>query len=253
MKYNAKKWLWVSVIIIALLAVIIGYKNGYRVTSNLTLGKLGEVNMTIPLTGTDIYIDQSSKITTTKDSELVTIPFSPSKHSVIVSRTGYYPWKKDFVVPSGGELTLQPIFATQNASGLLITTSDPEYYKIRNSIIANKLPTKSAPIYSKDKTVSLWMDDNAIIINQTNPLADQINTEYKLIQPDNIISSVDFYKERNNAVIFSLKDAIYILETDKTSGQNFIPLYKGTEPAFIKVDANSIYVLDGKNLMQVVI
>jgi hypothetical protein len=94
--------------------------------------------------------------------------------------------------------------------------------------------------------IKLWLEDNTIITSKNN-------LETKVIQPDTIVRNVAFYKDRTDAVIFSLNNAIYVIETDNSGLQNFLPIYKGQEPDFITLDQNSIYVLDGQNLMQIAI
>ena len=53
--------------------------------------------------------------------------------------------------------------------------------------------------------------------------------------------------------MFSIYNNIFVIDTEKDGTQNFLPLYKGQSPSFIKTDPNFIYVLDGQALMQVVI
>ena len=74
-----------------------------------------------------------------------------------------------------------------------------------------------------------------------------------VIQPDTIIRNVDFYKDRSDAVIFSTADTVYVIEINIEGIQNFMPIYKGKNPYFIKNDSNSIYVEDGNSLLQVAI
>ena len=90
------------------------------------------------------------------------------------------------------------------------------------------------------------IEDNAIITK----IGDMIQT---VIQPDTIIRNVDFYKDRSDSVLFSMNGSIYVIEIDKQGTQNFIPVFAGKSPAFVKYDVNSIYVLDGDTLMQVAI
>lgn len=240
------KYFWIVVLIIAVILSCVVYFLGYRFKDNFTLGKSGTLTLTIPLPETSIFIDNSQKIVTTKENENVTVSLSPKTHSVIIGRDRYFPWTKDFVVPSKGNVTLSPIFVSQNASGELITQKDPEYWKIRNRIIRDVLPTKNNPILSSDGKTSLWIDDNAILVTTGS-------TTTKVIQPDTVIKNVSFYKNRSDAVIFSTANSVYVIETDTSSAQNFMPIYRGTSPAFIKDSPDFIYILDSENLMQVII
>lgn len=240
------KYIWGGIVISILLIIILGYNLGYRLKDNLTVGKIGELTMSIPMPLTHIYIDSSKKIETKKDNEEVNIKLSPKSHSIIVARDGYFPWTKTFTIPSGSKIKLEPMFVSQNASGQIITQKDPEYWKIRGDVYRNILPTEKYPISSKDKTATLWVNNNTIYIKVAS-------STIKVIQTETPIRNVAFYKERVSAVIFSTSDSVFVIETDTKSEQNFMPIYRGTKPIFISNDPNFIYVLDGENLMQVII
>ena len=233
-----------SLVIFILISIFFTYHLGYRLKDNFTIGKIGHLNISIPFPLTSIYIDNSHKIETSIENEAVTVPLSPKTHSIIVAREGYFPWTKSFSVPSNGNITVSPIFVSQNPSGVIITQRDPEYWEIRSSIIRYLTPTKNYPLLSSDKKTSLWIDDNAIYVKTGENVT-------KVMQPDNIVRNVSFYKDRNDVIIFSIANSIFVIETDTTSTQNSMPVYRGTEPNFVKADQNFIYVLDGDLLMQV--
>lgn len=242
-----KKSLYAFVFIVLVLFVgIFFYSKGYRVTKRLTFGKIGTVKIIIPEKGTSLFIDQSKKIVTSRDLEEVAVSFSPTKHSIIVSNEKYYPWKKDFNVKSGETISFSPIFVNINPTGQIITKQDPEYIKIRNQILLDPLPTEKNPRISKDEKTRLWLEDNGIV-------ASMGSTTTKVIQADTIIRNLNFYKERNDAVIFSTDVGIYVVEVTNEEEKNFMPVYKGQSPAFVITDNNFIYVLDSEILMQVVI
>ncbi len=250
MDRNAKgKIIYIIVGVAALLLVsgVVAYRSGYRFQSNFLIGKVGTLEVTLPFSQTSIFIDDDQKITTTKDNEPVSVTLSPADHRIIISHESYFPWTKNISVPSGGKVSISPIFVPQNTSGQIITNKDPEYAKLRRMIVLNPLPTENSPITSADNSVKIWLDDNAIVA-QTGS-----STPTVVIQPDTVIRGVHFYKDRNDAVIFSTLNTIYVIEIDTENTQNFIPVYRGQSPSFIKLDADSIYVLDGNILMQVVI
>ena len=246
MGQNAKKYKWLGIFLLLLIIISGGYALGFRLGGKYLIGKVGVVSMTIPTQNTSIYIDESNKITTSKINEEVKTEVSPGEHTFIVSGNGYFPWKKSIDVANGAKVSLSPIFVSTNTSGLLIGQSDPEYQKIINSISKNIVPTKTSPKISNDGTTSVWVEDGAIV-------AKVVNDIHVVIEPQTIIRNVDFYKDRSDAVIFSTSDSVYVIEISKEGTQNFIPIYKGTSPAFVTVDTNSIYVSDEKSLMQVAI
>ena len=247
-KIQENKFLYGAIVLVIFIIIltIFGFKKGYRFQENFMVGKVGVVSLEIPLAQTNIFIDDTKKVTTSKEGELVEISLSPREHTVIVSRDGYFPWKKDFVMESGGNIKFSPVFVSSSPSGTIITKSDPEFWKIINKIITDILPTKEAPRISKDGSVKLWIEDNAVIVEVAS-------TTTTVIQPDPVIRNLYFYKDRSDVVIFSVSSAIYAIEVNKEGTQNFLPIYKGINPSFIEDNLNNIYVLDGETLMQVVI
>ena len=243
---NRKFLLTGSAVILIIFLVWLGYYKGYRFENNFMIGKVGTVSMEIPFPQTNIFIDESEKIITSKENQTVIFSLSPRDHSVIVSRDGYFPWKKDFSMPSAGSITLSPIFISQNTSGVIITKIDPEYWKIRNQITSDKLPTKSKTRLGSDNLTEIWIDNNAIIAKVREKI-------YTVIQPETAVKNLDFFKDRTDSVVFSTGTGIYMIEISKLGTQNFIPIYKGQNPYFIRGESNYIYVLDGETLMQVVI
>jgi hypothetical protein len=251
---NKKVSVLIFIAVLLVITSLFGYQKGYRIKNNFGIGKVGTVFVETRFPNTSIFIDESEQITTTKENEVTSITFSPRRHSIIVSGEGFYPWKKDFTVPSGGELILRPVFVAQSPSGLIITKRDPEYTQIRNNIIKSIVPSKGIPKASEDGSALLWLEDNAVMLelarenSSTTPRVSKI-----VIQPDTVVKNVDFYKDRSDVIIFSTTNAIYAIDSDSTGGQNFLPIYKGQDPNFVRNNDDSIYVLDGENLMEIYI
>jgi hypothetical protein len=111
------------------------------------------------------------------------------------------------------------------------------------------LPTKEKPLASKDGKKLLWIEDNTILVAD----ADATNSAKIVIQPDTIVKNAAFYEDRDDVVLFSSSSAVYAIDADKTGGQNFVPVYAGESPDFISGGEGFIYVLDGSNLMEVII
>ena len=240
------KLIWIAIIIFIFVGGLTAYFFGYRFTKNLSIAKSGYLTIKAPLSNTFVYIDNNEKIQTQKDNEEIKVMLSPEVHTIIVGRDRYFPWTKSLEVEPDKEIKINPLYVSENASGQMITKNDPEYWKIRNQITSNKLPTEKTPIISPDNKYSLYVADNTVI-------AKVGTTTMNVIKPETPIKNVSFYKDRSDAVVFSTGNGVFVIEIDTNSYQNFMPIYKGTKPFFIKNDANSIYILDGEALMQVVI
>lgn len=245
-KQNKSVYTYTFVAVLILVLVFVIYKKGYRFTENFMLGKAGTLSLQIAMPLTNVFIDENNKIVTDKDNEVVEVTLSPRNHTVIVSREGYFPWKKDIKMQSEGKINFSPVLVSSNPSGNIITKQDPEFWKIRNKIITDALPTKESPRISKDGKAKLWIEDNGV-------MAEIEGKTYTVIQPEPEVRNLYFYKNRTDVIIFSINNAVYAIEVDKKGTQNFLPIYKGMSPSFIEGDNSFIYVLDGEALMQVFI
>ncbi|KND51119.1 MAG: hypothetical protein AB198_01720 [Parcubacteria bacterium C7867-003] len=233
-------------VVLVIVLILSGFIFGYRIVNGFKIAKVGQLTLEIPLPDTLIFIDESKKILTTKENEIVKVSLSPKKHSVIVSTDNHYPWKKDFVVESNGVVKLSPIFVSQNPSGSIVTKNDPEYYKIVSAINKNTPPTNRNPKKSKDESAELWLEDNTVMVK----IGDKI---FDVVKPLEDIKNLEFYKDGNEAVVFSAGNGVYVIEIDKNGPQNFMPIYKGQNPIFTKDNPNYVYIIDSGILMQVVI
>ncbi len=231
---------------IVVLVFIILYSLGFRHSSGLKFGKVGTVYINTPLVSTSVFIDKSKKIITTKDNETIEVKLSPKKHTIIVSRDSYFPWKKDLEIKSNSKVELTPLFVSQNPSGNIIGTLDPEYWSIINKIRNNIAPTEDKPLKSSDEKVLVWVNDGTIFTKIENVETEVINVVTQ-------VKNVSFYKNRTDAIIFSTTIGVYVVELSKDGGQNFMPIYKGQNPYFASDNPGYIYVQDANILMQVVI
>ncbi len=143
MKNNVKKWSWLIVCLGIIAIVCIGYAGGYRIGS-FGIGKIARVEISIPTIGTDVFVDQSTHIITSKVNESVHFDVAPSTHQIIVAGKSQYPWMKNITPASGEKITINPLLVSQNTSGVMITNRDPEYTSLRNQILNGKLPTKDS-------------------------------------------------------------------------------------------------------------
>jgi hypothetical protein len=164
-----------------------------------------------------IFIDDQRKIA--EQDINPQFDLKEGKHVIVMARNNFWPWIKEVDIKKQRISTVQPFFIPQNTSGILIGETDPEYSRI----------------------ISLFQGN--LIATSTMDRITEVN--YKL---KSSITSIDFYKDRQDIVVISSGDGIYALEIG--SGiQNFQPIYKGKKPVFKKRDSSSIYVLDDNNLM----
>jgi len=233
--------LFIAIVVIIMLAL------GFRLQPNMTVSKNGTLEVTFPLASTTLYVDNKKVNTAGNAGEVITKSLSVKTHSVIVARAGYLPWAKDIAIRPNETTVIKPIFVTQNATGQIVTKNDKDYWTLRNQIQSTVLPTETNPKIQNG--IALWLAGNTVYVKEN----DSIKT---IITPLDTIRSLDFYKDRTDVIVFASDSGVYALEAISDAANNkanFFPVYTGTKPIFLKTDPTFLYVLDGENLLQVVI
>lgn len=222
---------------------------GYRLQPNFSIAKNGSIEAVIPLINTTIFVDNTEVLTTTEENQTVRIPLRAKEHSIIIGRDGYFPWAKTVFVPAATTTKIQPMFVTQNATGQIVTQNDSQYWSLRGQIQNTIVPTRENPL--TEGTTSLWVENNTVY---TKDLVTE--KTISIITPVDTIRGVSFYKDRTDVIVFASDNGVYALEALENAANNnanFFPVYKGVSPIFQKTDPSFLYVLDGENLMMVVI
>jgi len=243
----AKKHPYLLGAIIVSIAAIVGLALGYRIQPNMRIAKNGTLEITLPLRGTVVYSDDKKLITTVEENETVRISLPVKTHDIIIGREGYFPWMAQATIQPAQTLILTPFFVTQNTTGQIITRTDAQYWNIRSQVINTKIPTEATPKTLRD--VSIWITDNTIYLKKDNQVQE-------IITPEDTVRSLDFYKDRTDIIVFATDTGVYAMDAVEDALNNvvnFYPIYKGVNPLFQKTDNSFLYVLDGENLMMVVL
>ncbi|MBU1557615.1 PEGA domain-containing protein [Patescibacteria group bacterium] len=171
----------------------------------------------------NIFIDGEDKGFSEITKEGQTVELKEGSHSIILSQENYWPWAKEIQISKQQTTDIYPFFVPINSSGFIIPNTDPEY----SNIMA---------MFWKKIHIDWEMDENT----------PEIIKEFK-----EEIRASDFYKDRTDVIIVAVQNGIFALEIDNGFMPNFQPIYKGTEPTFVKNGNNSLYVKDGELLMEV--
>ena len=170
-----------------------------------------------------IFIDEEDKGSLNIEDQKNGLKIKKGEHSIILSKEGYWPWVSIINIERKQTINIYPFFIPKSSSGYIIPEEDPEYYSI-----LDRFWTKTHINWEKNE-----------------------NTPKIVSGFESEIRASDFYKERQDVIIVAVENGIYALEINSSTTPNFQPIYKGTEPTFVKKDGNSIYVKDGEMLMEV--
>lgn len=238
MKNKAKQYIF-SLLVLAILAFSFYF---------FILNRKVKLSVVTYLPNTQVIINREKSIFNSEENKIITTSLKKGDYEIIVAKEGYFPWTKNIEIQDT-DIILEPFMVSQYPSGQIITENDPEYLDIRNKILSKKIPTENNPISSKDETTKVWVSDNKEIFFNKN------NKTGLIIKSETPIKNVEFYKDRNDVVLFSTEKGVYAMDIYESYGvRNFMPVYTGTDPNFIEGnDPNFIYVKDTNSLMIVVI
>ncbi|MFA7216815.1 MAG: PEGA domain-containing protein [Candidatus Paceibacterota bacterium] len=238
MKNKAKQYTF-----IALVLVIIVFSLYFFVFNR----KLN-LNIVTYLPNTQVIINREKSIYNSEENKIITTSLKKGDYEIIVAKEGYFPWTKKIELEDK-DVTLEPFMVSQYPSGQIINENDPEYFDIKNKISTEKIPTLDNPKISKDNSTKIWVSNKDEISFKTDSGSGLI------IKSDTPIKNVEFYKDRNDVIIFSTEKNVYAMDIyDSYNIRNFMPVYTGTDPDFITGDdPNFIYVKDTNSLMIVMI
>lgn len=181
------------------------------------------------------------------------------RHVVIVNKEDYWPWTK--VIEVDDATTLTAFLTPKFAIGDDIEPSDPRYTDIFDAVRATTLPTKETKLNSEDGSISIWAEGGNIFAeaqDTTIPewFCDSHTTCDRQKQVMSLegssVNALQFYKGRNDVVIFSRPGAIYVVDIETRGVQNLQQLYVGgTAIQFLpSEDTEHLYVYDGTSLLE---
>lgn len=180
---------------------------------------------------------------------------STGKHTVLVAAEGFWPWAKTIELSWGDRLTFGVLALPVEPS----IVKDPSLSKLNTAKAGTlrsemtKVPTKDAPIFSDNKDIALWVEDNNIVASWRNRRSSlpayfcnpECKTRMIVFQSDVPIRSLSFYGKRPDVLLFAADNSIFALELDARGTQNFQPLYAGSAPIFtLSSDSQSALVYD---------
>ncbi|MEX0931314.1 MAG: PEGA domain-containing protein [Candidatus Paceibacterota bacterium] len=230
---------------------------GILITKNVSVRT--PLTVSAPYNGAEVYINEKRVGSIQNGTFTTEVP--RGEHTVLVSSNGLFPWIKEVRVDTL-PITVHPFLFAQNTRGVLITENDPEYTSLMNRISDATLPTREIPRTSPDGTINAFVEDEALIVawreEGTPPVSfcsgdePPCPREKQIVKPIIPITGVEFLDSWNEVLLFSTQTDIMAIEIDTRAPQNFQPLYRGTNIAFIPGEDNTLYIKDGNTLQQII-
>lgn len=253
-----KAFIFVFPLVLILVGVLVYlYLSGYRVGKDFSVERPVFVEIRVPYSGSEVFYNNSLLKTTTKDDEIVSLSGAKSSDiSIIVSKTGFWPYKKDIKLNSN-KFELEPFMLPMNVTGENITGADPEYERIKQIVTSASLPTIESKKISPNGDIEAWVEGGTLKISSNSQKLPQYfcengdcKKEHIVLESKTPIRSLDFYKNRDDVFMVSVDDSVYAIEADSRGVQNFQPIFRGGIPLFAKSD-NGLFIISGDNLLEI--
>lgn len=272
--------IWGICLFVALVGLIL-FRSGYRLTNKLALVHVGAIEITSEQSDFKIFLNNIEQKPILSNEHFLISNVTPGIYSIILSKENFWPWTKTFTVL---EKETYHIYSFMLPEGGIetktIPLNTPEHISVSQKFWTSSLPSilPYSPARKDTETIKTWLDRYApsrkISTDGTEALYVDNNTIYlawlpasstppsyfcpetKCVSQVPILVSVDeiknadFYKDRNDVVIFSAGLNIYALEADGVGTQNFQPLFRGNNPYFFKNTPNELYIKDGTKLLK---
>lgn len=244
---TTSRFLWIAIIIV--LAIL-----AYSFFSSK-----GVIKLTSTLDNTTVFLDGVT-YKTLQNGETVNIKIEQGTHTILTAKDGYFPWTKAVIVEKGSDINLTPFMLQANPSGEIITGADPEYDKISALVRTSPLPIRESRLKSTAGNVEIWAVGNAIYtswIGDTKNIPeyfctiDPCDPILEVFKGAESVENLDFYKDREDVLVFAAGNGVFAIETDPRGTKNFQPIFTGIHPRFHKPRTNSLYILDGINLAEI--
>jgi len=226
--------------------------------------RFGKIEIYIPKGGTSILLDEKKVGITSTDGQIITLNrVRPGEHSILVYLQEYYPWKKRLTVNTGKSTKVRAFFVRE------------KYTISHKKDGLSKDDTKKVALLFEtniDKKISLAGDGNVEVKKEggkifaswvggnTTQSPSYFCNEAKCNETvvvfesvDGAIDTFDFYPDREDVILFSIKNGVYAIEIDKRGTQNFQPLYLNNNTSFRVDDEGHIFIKEGERFFELLL
>lgn len=272
--------LFFALIFCVAIPLLILYSTGYRLTSALNLIRTGGLYISVPYSGANVFISPAtSKQTGLFQKNVFVQNLRQGTYEVRVEKEGYQSWKKQlrvfpqtvteaysFLLPLEVETKEIPRFPSSLSTSTKIVQSklkeNKEYQDIKTLFSAtstSRIATSSDVLKVKRK-LSIKNNNGVLAVSwlgdrESTPHYFCVNDQCKseiIIREESRIRSFDFFPGRDDLIIITRSDGVFVTEIDDRSERNIQVLFKKVGADFRVKDGDSVYIKDGDTLFLVV-
>jgi len=261
--YKTALGIGLLVFVVSSLVILSAQAIGIRIDKGFSFVRTGTISVVNLDSTVKVFLD-NKRVGTFSEAAGSSIEIKnvlPGTHSLLVSKSNYWPWLKEVEVQKKEASIAYPFFILKNTSGIVISKEDEEYLSIKDSIESEVLPTKDNKRVSASGTHAIWVEGNTIMaewLGGEDAFPSYFCSDTSCTQMVDVFTSsspirnLTFYKKREDVLIFSSRNGLFAIEIDERGVQNFQPVYKGASPPNFAVydehtlsveDAGSIFLL----------
>lgn len=248
MNFIRKHWFPVAlVLIISILGI--AYAAGVRVGPGLTLTLAETLTVTGVPNGAEIVLDQN-RVHVVKGNQAM-LRVAPGTHTVFVEIEGYEPWDELFVMEKDKSVTLRPILVPSTSVKHALT--EEEIATAQGAFTSYTLPTSEAPLSLAGGCIEVYTLENRVLARASTRLGcdvPQYLCEQESCSPTIVFSapqsirSVFALPGREDALVVSARNSVYVAELDPREPRLLTPLYRGTFPIALPFHEGFVLVSD---------
>lgn len=241
----------IAILVVVIIAL---YAYGIRV-GKFGIAKATQVNILELPEESEIFLDNQSIGLRQGDTAL---KLAPGLHSIIISKSGFWPYFENVEIKDRKTITLRPFFVMQNPSGVMIGEKDPEYWSLQN-LFYTPVNTATA-IISENKKVSVSYKDGEIFAKWLGDKEEapaylcegdiDACQERAIFKPTTDVRNLAFFKDRDDVIIIAIEKGVFAVELNPRDSQNLQPILEGKSPDF-RIKDGLLYAKDEKTLLQV--
>lgn len=220
-------WLAFAIAIIAV-AFTLAYLAGYRISTGLTVVRVGTLTVTDLPPDARVFVDYDSR--GMSSTGIMVLPLMPGNHTVIVSENGMNPWETIVTIATNKTMAVDPILIPTKATVSPLSAADTAAAKA--AIAGAKLPTAAAPLVVGCS--SLTIDNNRIVADTATSTPGCTPPAYQctagscaptiVFSPINTIREVFAYPGRTDAMLVVAGNDLYAVGLDPRTPQTFAVL-----------------------------
>ena len=256
--FTVLKAYWLLIVSLLLIAVITGgYVAGFRIDQG-GITRVGTLVLTGLPAQTAVYVDQARLVKIAGERAAITM--TPGTHSVIIDTQEYLPWNEIVTIEQGKDTVKKPILIPAKPKGVALTGE--HFQKALDMIKGGVIPTAAAPLVLSGGCANVYLSGTHILAERatTTPCATpppyicasdaDVCAPVIVYSPNGTVHSIVPFPSRDDAVIVSAGNLVYVVELDPREPQFFAPLFKGPSIGAAVFSDHSAVVSNGTQVVE---